>query len=64
MVTKTLKGIANRAKDQPNLYYQSLFKALYLLAFYACMRAGEAVISSQDHHTLCINDVLKTEHNQ
>ena len=36
---------------QPNHYFISLVKALFLLSYYACMRAGEAVMSSHDQHT-------------
>lgn len=43
-------------------YYQALLKALFLLAYHACMRAGEAVLSSHDHHTLSYNDITRSIH--
>lgn len=47
---------------QPNAYYCTLLGALYLLAYHACMRAGEAVTSSHDHHTLDFCDLKPTFH--
>ena len=47
---------------QQNQYYILLVKALFLLSYHACMRAGEAVLSSHDQHTLLLQDVLKVMH--
>ena len=44
-------------------YLQCMLKALFLLVFHACMRAGEAVVSSEDYHTLNISHVQEVVHN-
>ena len=49
---------------QPFPYYQALLKALFLLTYHACMRAGEAVVSMHDQHTLSLSDIESTTYNQ
>ena len=38
-----------------------LYKALFLITFYACLRAGEIVISNTNKHTICINQLRTTK---
>ena len=47
---------------QQNQYSILLVKELFLLSYHACMRAGEAVMSSHDQHTLSLQDVEKVMH--
>lgn len=42
-------------------YNVSLYKALFLLSFYACLRAGEAVHSTTSAHTLQFEQVQEIE---
>ena len=47
---------------QNNQYSIILVRALFLLSYHACMRAGEAVTSTHDQHTLLLQDVQKVVH--
>ena len=40
-----------------NPYNRTLFKALFLMSFYACTRAGELVLSSEPTHVLFLRNV-------
>jgi len=40
-----------------NGYEKSLFKAVFTLAYYACLRVGEYAISADDQHTLTVENV-------
>ena len=42
-------------------YLQHLYKSLFLLMFYACLRVGEAVVSNTSAHTLKLQQVSKTQ---
>jgi len=38
-------------------YEYYLYSAIFLLSYYCCLRAGEAVVSNTDQHTLNINQI-------
>ena len=40
-----------------SLYYQKLFKALFVLSYYACLRAGEAVNSQNKNNILLFENI-------
>ena len=44
-----------------NIYDQKMYRALFLLTFHACLRAGEVVHSNKKCHTLQLNQI-KPEH--
>ena len=46
-----------------SIYKQHMLKALFLLAFHACMRAGEVVVSSESYHTLNFRHVQQIVQN-
>ena len=56
-ITKPILGkiLHNIPYCTPHYYDQVMFKALFLLSFYACLRAGEAVHSGDKSHTLQVS---------
>ena len=42
-------------------YQQHMFRALFLLCFYSCLRVGEAVHSTSAAHTLTVSQVTKQD---
>jgi hypothetical protein len=42
-------------------YTQVLMKSLFLLTYYACLRAGEAVISATDSHTINLEQISRLQ---
>ena len=43
--------------NSENVYQIKMSRALFLLAFYACLRAGEVVVSNKKSHTLQLDQV-------
>ena len=44
----------------PEPYLRTLYKTIFLVCFYACLRVSEAVISANDQHTLTIGQITRT----
>ena len=44
----------------PEPYLRTLYKTIFLVCFYACLRVSEAVISANDKHTLTIGQITRT----
>lgn len=44
-------------KITSNIYDNIMYKSLFLLTYYCCLRAGEAVHSNSTDHTLCLHQV-------
>ena len=55
--TLLLRVFNNIEKLYAFRYEQYLYKALLSLSYYACLRAGEAVISNSDNHTLHLDNI-------
>ena len=51
--------------NSENIYQIKMYKALFLFAFHACLRAGEVVISNKKSHTLQLDQLHRniTSHN-
>ena len=43
--------------NSENVYQIKIFRTIFLLAFHACLRAGEVVVSNKKSHTLQLNQV-------
>ena len=58
-----LKIIPVIDKMYDSKYVQSLYKALITFSYFACLRAGEAVVSTCNTHTLRVDDIAVDSEN-
>ena len=62
----TLAGVIDNIKFATSSYFKrTMFKALFLLAYHACLRAGELCCSNSTKHTLKVEkvDIVKSNGN-